>query len=100
MFTVIHRSMLSRSRVHERTISFMFLGIIFRVILWISETTGRGVWFSIRFSSFLLYRNCKRLLEFEEVEISRQRCRGDCEQQGGYYSDFVWISSKNLASGC
>ncbi len=26
----------------------------------------KGVWFS----SFLLYRNCKRLREFEEIEIS------------------------------
>jgi hypothetical protein len=25
------------------------------------------------------YRNCKRLREFEEIEISRQSCRGDCE---------------------
>jgi hypothetical protein len=31
-------------------------------------------------SSFLLYsRNCKRLREFQEIEISRQSCRGDCE---------------------
>jgi hypothetical protein len=29
-----------------------------------------GVWFSIRFSSFLLNRNCKRLRELEEIEIS------------------------------
>jgi hypothetical protein len=29
----------------------------------------RGI-VSIRFSSFLLYRNCKRLREFEEKEIS------------------------------
>jgi hypothetical protein len=29
-----------------------------------------GIVFSIRFSSFLLYRNCKRLCEFEEIEIS------------------------------
>jgi hypothetical protein len=49
-------------------------------------TIGKGVWFSIRFSSFLLlnvqlmnYRNSKRLREFEEIEISRQTCRGDCE---------------------
>jgi hypothetical protein len=42
-----------------------------------------GVWFSIRFSSFLLYRNCKRLCAFEEMEISRQICRGDCELQEG-----------------
>ncbi len=25
------------------------------------------------------YRNCKKLREFEEIEISRQSCRGDCE---------------------
>ncbi len=25
------------------------------------------------------YENCKRLSEFEEIEISRQSCRGDCE---------------------
>jgi hypothetical protein len=31
-----------------------------------------GVWFPIRFSSFLLYRNCKRLREFEEIEISNK----------------------------
>jgi hypothetical protein len=42
--------------------------------------------YSIRFSSFLLYsvqqlncRNCKRLREFEEIDISRQNCGGDCE---------------------
>jgi hypothetical protein len=29
-----------------------------------------GVWFSIRFSSFLLYKLFKRLCEFEEIEIS------------------------------
>ncbi len=28
------------------------------------------MWFYIRFSSFLLYRNCNRLREFEEIEIS------------------------------
>jgi hypothetical protein len=27
----------------------------------------------------LLYRNSKRLREFEEIEISRQSCRGDNE---------------------
>jgi hypothetical protein len=25
----------------------------------------------------------KRLYEFEEIEISRQSCKRDCEQQGG-----------------
>jgi hypothetical protein len=37
------------------------------------------VWFSIPFSSFLLYRNCKRLLGFEEIEISKKSRRSDCE---------------------
>ncbi len=39
------------------------------VFVWISETIGKGIWFSIRFSSFLLYRNCKRLREFEEIAV-------------------------------
>jgi hypothetical protein len=30
---------------------------------------GRGEWLSIKFSSFLLYTNCKRLREFEEIRI-------------------------------
>jgi hypothetical protein len=45
-------------------------------------------------------RNCKRLREFEEIEFSRKSCIGDCEKQGGKLSQtFVWISSKNSASG-
>jgi hypothetical protein len=32
--------------------------------------------------------NCKRLREFEEIGISRQSCRGDCEKQGGNSEDF------------
>ncbi len=49
-----------RSRIHERTISLMCLGIILRVLrlevsVWISWTIGKGIWFSIRFSSLLLY---------------------------------------------
>jgi hypothetical protein len=65
-----------------------------------------GVLFSIRFSSFLRYsvqglnrRNCKRLREFEEIEISRQSCRGDCIARRETLKTFVWISSKNSASG-
>ncbi len=63
-----------RSRIHERTITLRLLGIILRglrleVSVWISKFIGKGVRFSIRFSSLLLYRNCKRLREFEEIEI-------------------------------
>ena len=31
------------------------------------------------FFSTMYNRNCKRLREFEEIEISRESCRGDCE---------------------
>jgi hypothetical protein len=31
-------------------------------------------------------RHCKRLREFEEIEISRQSCRDDCEKHGGKLS--------------
>ncbi len=44
---------------------------------------------------------CKRLREFEEIEISWQSSRCDCEFQGGEKTlkTFLWISSKNSASG-
>ncbi len=52
-------------------------------------------------------RKCKRLREFEEIEISMQGCRGDSEQQGGklwrILSGFRprirpqdWIRTRNL----
>ncbi len=64
--------------IHERTIWLRFLSIILRVLrLEIFVCTVlyfliymKGVWFSIRFSSFPL-----RLREFEGIEISRQSCR-------------------------
>jgi hypothetical protein len=41
----------------------------------------------------------KRLCEFEETDISRQSCRGDCEiARRKTLETFVWISSKNSAS--
>jgi hypothetical protein len=49
----------------------------------LNHRKGGMVWFSIRFFFFLFYRNCKRLREFEEIEILRQSCRGDREKQGG-----------------
>ncbi len=71
-----------------RTISFWFLCIILRVLrlevsVWISQIVGKGVWFSIRFSSFLLCRNWKRLREFEGNGNLNRKLRGDCEQQVG-----------------
>jgi hypothetical protein len=54
------------------------------------------VWFSIMFFSFLLYsvqflnsRNCKRL-----VSLKKQKSQGKAIEV-----NFVWISSKNSASG-
>jgi hypothetical protein len=44
-------------------------------------------------SAFLLYRNCKRLCEFEEIEISSKAGAVTCALQGGipldFYLDFV-----------
>ncbi len=34
-------------------------------------------------STELYCRNCERLRELEEIEISSQSFRGDCELQGG-----------------
>jgi hypothetical protein len=31
------------------------------------------------------------LRDFEEIEISRQRCRGDCEQQGEKFLTFALL---------
>jgi hypothetical protein len=45
----------------------------------------------VGFSFFLLYRNYKRLCEFEEIEISRQSCRevtvNNKEDSGGNSQD-------------
>ncbi len=49
----------------------------FEVSVWISSTIGKGVWFSISFSSFLLYGNCKRWREFEEIEIYNRNKNSD-----------------------
>ncbi len=70
----------------------------------VRNTVGMDV---LRFSSFLLYcvqnlncRNCKRLREFEEIEISRQRPCGWLWLAGRKnLNTFAWISSKNSASG-
>ncbi len=58
--------------IGERTISMSFLGIILRVLrlevsVWLSQTLGKWVCFSVRLSSLLLNRNCNRLREFEEI---------------------------------
>jgi hypothetical protein len=74
---------LCRSRIRERTISLRFPGTILRVLrlevsVWISYHWERGMVF-YQFSSFLLYRNGKRLREFEEIEMSRQSfCTAAC----------------------
>jgi hypothetical protein len=44
-------------------------------------------------------RNCKRLREFEEIEISKQSCEVTVNSKEENSKTFVWISSKNSASG-
>jgi hypothetical protein len=75
---------LYRNRIHERRISWRFLGIILRVL---RLEVSMWIRFSIRFFSFLLFRNCKRLREFEEIKMSMatQSFRGDCEWEGGKF---------------
>jgi hypothetical protein len=43
---------------------------------------------SIRFSSFLLYRNCKRLREFKEIEISSKAVEVTVNKTKGNSKDF------------
>jgi hypothetical protein len=47
-----------------------------------------GVWFSLRFSSFLLYRNCKRLREFEEIGISSKAVEVTVNNKDENFYDF------------
>ena len=98
-----HHALVYRSRIHERTISLRFLewsqtsSRFFGHNLESSQTWGfcmdflyhreGGMVFTSVFPPFSftvysnvpVYRSCKRLREFEEIEISRQSCRGDCE---------------------
>jgi hypothetical protein len=58
--SLMQASAVSRSRIHERTISMKFLDIILRVLRLrvlngFLNIIGKGVWLSIRFSSFFLY---------------------------------------------
>jgi hypothetical protein len=55
----------------------------------------RGIVF-YQFSYFLLYRNCKRLREFEEIEISSKAVEMTVNNK--VRKTFAWISSKNWAS--
>jgi hypothetical protein len=48
---------------------------------------GRGMWFS----SFLLYRNCKRLREFEKREISSRAVEVTVKYKEEKLITFVWI---------
>ncbi len=74
------------------------LGIILRVLrhevsVRISETIWKGVRFSIRFSSFLLYKNCKRLRELEEREVPSKAGDVTVNNKEENFKTFVWISS-------
>ncbi len=53
--------------------------------------------FYISFSSFLLYRNCKRLRQCELVK--KQKSQGKAVEVTVNNKTLVWISSKNSTSG-
>ncbi len=58
------------------------------------------MWFYIRFSSFLLYRNCNRLREFAEIEISSkavgETVNNKEENSEDFCQDFVQEFSLNV----
>ncbi len=45
-----------------------------------------------------LYRNCKRLREFEEIEMSSKAVEMTVNNTEEISKTFVWISSKNSAA--
>jgi hypothetical protein len=49
----------------------------------------KEAWFSIRFSSFLLNKNCKRLRVYEEIEISSKAVEVTVNNKEE--KSFVWI---------
>ncbi len=60
-----------------RILSTSFISVsIFSVCCFSRVSISMGMAFD-QFFLFLLYRNCQRLHEFEEIEILRQSCRGD-----------------------
>jgi hypothetical protein len=70
-----HVIALPEAEFHEHKILLRFLGISLRVLRLEVSVCISGVWFSVRFASFLPLQ-CTRLREFEEIKISRQSCRG------------------------
>jgi hypothetical protein len=85
-----------RNQIHEGTFSLRFLGIILRILQlelfgFLKFRKGGMVFYQVFPLSPLLCtvtlrkrlceseQICKRLREFEEIEISRQSCGGDCE---------------------
>ncbi len=70
------------------------------VSVWITWTIEKEVWFSIRFSSCLLYRHCKRLHEFEKIEISRQSCRGDFQDLCLDFAQEFGLGSQYICCTC
>ncbi len=50
----------------------------------LNHREGGMTWFSISFSSFLLYGNCKRLCEFEEIESKAVEVAENKKKENSY----------------
>ncbi len=59
-----------------------------------------GYGFLSGFPHFSLYRNCKRLREFEEIGISSKSVEVAVNNKSKTLKTFVRTSSKNSVSGC
>jgi hypothetical protein len=86
------------------TITLRFLSIILRVLRlkvsvvdFLNHREGGMVLYQV--SSFLLNRNCKKLHEFEEIDISSKAVEVSTNSKEENSSEIVWILSKNSASG-
>ncbi len=82
----------TRSRIHQRTISLRFLGIILK-ILRLEVSVWKGVRFSIRFSSFLLYSVPWSTIEIVRgcVSLKKYKSQGKAVE--------VTVNSLRLLSG-
>jgi hypothetical protein len=68
------------------------------VSVWISYTIGKGVWFYSQVFAFLLCINCKRLREFEEIEISSKAVEVTVNNKEENSYDFVKNSTSVYSS--
>ncbi len=105
MCHVIFDTMLYRNRIHERTISLRFPGIILGVLrlqvsVWISVTIGKGVWFSF-FLLYSVHSNCTLETVRGRVSLKKYKSQGKAVEMTVNSKEttiktFVWDPEKPI----